>query len=266
MFLARMVTFRLHESPRFLVHAGRHQEALESLQMISKFNGNNIVLALEDVDDQRPQAVSFPQQVIHNNDQDQSLDEDEDSTPFLQRKSPTELEAGEDIIPASEPRATIFDAGIAHYSSTGESSTALGAHVFATPVVEFDVPASLTQRMDLDNNKLSNENTPSASAGDSSHITVDIMPPRRPRLQSNLSRRRSLSIKSRRASSESIYGRKIYGLLPRWLRRPLWAWCDRVMMVLSPEWLRTTVLVWVVWWGMSLGTSRFLPSFLFSLG
>src|SRR5580692_2933271 len=51
MFLGRMVFFRLHESPRYLVHAGRPQDALESLQMISKFNGSELELDLEDVED-----------------------------------------------------------------------------------------------------------------------------------------------------------------------------------------------------------------------
>src|SRR6266849_3603006 len=51
MFLGRIVFFRLHESPRYLVHAGRKQDALESLQMISRFNGSELALDLDDVDD-----------------------------------------------------------------------------------------------------------------------------------------------------------------------------------------------------------------------
>ena len=51
MFLGRMVFFRLHESPRYLVHAGRPQEALQSLQLISKFNGSELTIGLADVED-----------------------------------------------------------------------------------------------------------------------------------------------------------------------------------------------------------------------
>jgi hypothetical protein len=60
MFLARILFFRLHESPRYLVHAGRHREALESLQLISRFNGSDITIDLEDVDDRRPPSPRPP--------------------------------------------------------------------------------------------------------------------------------------------------------------------------------------------------------------
>ena len=51
MFIARIVFFKLHESPRYLVHAGRHEEAAEALQMISKYNGSERQFAVEDVED-----------------------------------------------------------------------------------------------------------------------------------------------------------------------------------------------------------------------
>ncbi|KAJ7701373.1 major facilitator superfamily domain-containing protein [Mycena rosella] len=65
MFLARIVFFRLHESPRFLVHAGRPAEALETLQLIARFNGAPALageLALADVDDTAITAVPSPVQ------------------------------------------------------------------------------------------------------------------------------------------------------------------------------------------------------------
>ncbi|KAF9066464.1 major facilitator superfamily domain-containing protein [Rhodocollybia butyracea] len=257
MFLARMVFFRLHESPRFLVHAGRPQEALESLQMISKFNGSDILLAIEDVDDQRPQLNSY----IPTNGSEQL---DEASTPFLSRKPSDEPEPVDSVhvneveLP-DQARETVFDSGVAHYSSTGESSTALGAHVFATPTIEFNAPASLTLATSD-----SNANAP-APVDRPSHVAVDVEPS--PRLRPQISHRRTSRRLSRRTSS--VYERKICGTLPRWLRRPVWAWWDRVMLVLTPEWLRTTILVWAVWWAISLAYTMFnvfLPKLLETSG
>ncbi|KAH6871586.1 major facilitator superfamily domain-containing protein [Coprinopsis sp. MPI-PUGE-AT-0042] len=68
--------------------------------------------------------------------------------------------------------------------------------------------------------------------------------------------RRQLSAASRR-SRASAYEQKFFWALPHAVRRPLWAWWDRVMSVLSPEWLRTTLLVWGVWWSMSLAYTMF---------
>jgi hypothetical protein len=56
--------------------------------------------------------------------------------------------------------------------------------------------------------------------------------------------------------------KKMCNALPRLLRKPLWALADRVGMVLAPEWLRTTVLVWAVWCSMALGL-LFFSFFLF---
>ncbi|KAK7022151.1 MFS general substrate transporter [Favolaschia claudopus] len=70
MFIARIVFFRLHESPRYLVHAGRPAEALEALQLIARFNGAPALageLGLADVDDT---AKALPPQ------------DDEDEVPY----------------------------------------------------------------------------------------------------------------------------------------------------------------------------------------
>lgn len=49
--LARIAVFRLHESPRFLVQAGRSQEAMLSLVRIARFNGMEIELGVHDITD-----------------------------------------------------------------------------------------------------------------------------------------------------------------------------------------------------------------------
>ena len=51
MSLGRIVFFRLHESPRYLVHVGRKQDALEPLRMISRFNDSELALDLDEVED-----------------------------------------------------------------------------------------------------------------------------------------------------------------------------------------------------------------------
>ena len=267
MFLARMVFFRLHESPRYLVHAGRPQEAIESLQLISKFNGSHLSLALEDVDDQKPQPVASRRLRGDN----QERDDSEDSTPFLRRKSSAENAASEEpqgnrIDPPPEIRETIFDAEIVDYSSTGQSSTALGAHVFATPTTEFNAPASLIPgATDVADRKLnpaaSTDQVAPMPQDQPSHVAVDIIDSHSQRRPQIAARRRSHRLSHR---TSSIYEKKVCWMLPRWLRRPLWAWWDRVMMVLAPEWLRTTLLVWGAWWGMSLGMFHYLSNFSYS--
>ncbi|KZT02036.1 MFS general substrate transporter [Laetiporus sulphureus 93-53] len=51
MFVARLTYLKLHESPRYLVHAGRQKDAVEVLQSIAQFNGEAISLSVDDVQD-----------------------------------------------------------------------------------------------------------------------------------------------------------------------------------------------------------------------
>lgn len=80
MFLARIVFFRLHESPRYLVHAGRPEEAIVSLQLISKFNGSELSLGLDDVADhiQHDQSPAHPPPPPN-----EEIPEDDSRAPFL---------------------------------------------------------------------------------------------------------------------------------------------------------------------------------------
>lgn len=54
MFICRIFLFRLQESPRYLVHAGRPQDAVYALQQISNANGLVLQVSLEDVEDSLP--------------------------------------------------------------------------------------------------------------------------------------------------------------------------------------------------------------------
>ncbi|KAI0064112.1 MFS general substrate transporter [Artomyces pyxidatus] len=255
MFLARMVFFRLHESPRYLVHAGRPHDALESLQMISRFNGSELALELRDVVDRiHPPlpsgAAPDPAPFLS------SLDGREETThlnaaPIQEVYPPTPL-SNEQVttspIDISDSAAKADSRGssqasspprsVPAYAATGESTTRLEGHVFFTPVPEqhgqFSLPTSsspLTLKEDVQD-----EDIPAA----------------RPRPQR---RRASTSASVRSSFAEAR--KKVWWKLPRWIRKPLGAWVSRFAMVLSPEWIRTTILVWGAWFGMSLAYTMF---------
>ncbi|KAF8073974.1 MFS general substrate transporter [Lyophyllum atratum] len=264
MFIARILFFRLHESPRYLVHAGRPLEAIESLQLISRFNGSDLSLEIEDVRDHyhnptpvvaspAAEATRFPIPRPNYKKHEQrpratsstifsALDVDGEA--FLAVPPVPSVVAS----PAGSGRPTL----VTQYNSTDASPTVLDGHTFATPAVEH---ASAFPGL----NGLEDQLHPATDSKPSSPVQTPISPratPRPPRLGPSLSSRRRLSgASSRRA--ESIYEKRVCGVLPRWMRKPLSAWRDRVMMVLSPEWLRTTVFVWATWFAMSLAYTMF---------
>lgn len=223
MFLARMVFFRLHESPRFLVHAGRHQEALESLQMISRFNGGQLSIAIEDVNDHHPTNPADPDStpfLAHKDDSETVFDADAIARPTLLAQSSTHFLNGQ------------ADA-VAHYHATGES---------ASPLAQGSPPTGQTQLSPGASNESPPKSVSNSSPVAAESITESVTRPRPPRPSLNANRRKS-----------SVYETKVCSALPRWLRKPLWAWWDRVMLVLSPNWLRITLLMWGAWCSMSLG-------------
>ncbi|TFK26851.1 MFS general substrate transporter [Coprinopsis marcescibilis] len=210
MFTARMVFFRLHESPRYLVHAGRPYDAIKSLEMISRFNGSDLCVELDDV---RDHLHPHQDADAHAQQQTSGLDQAQ-----LSPTDGTEYQA-------SRPRATsrtIFDATMIQDGRTPP-----------------DVLLSRASSAESGGGQRPPLMTAYAATGETPAL-VD--------------RRRA-----------SVYEQKLCWSLPRWLRKPLWAWLDRVMMVLSPEWVRTTVLVWAAWWAMSLAYTMFnvfLPTLL----
>lgn len=230
MFLARILFFRLHESPRYLVHAGRHQEALESLQLISRFNGSHLTIDLEDVDDRRPAEPRSPS----------GSDEREPFLPSSQEPRPTDENTTSNGAPGD---SATRDEGVKDYRSTDESPNSLDSHSFVTPVEEYP-PRRLSVVTVTD--------IPSTSHPGPLHDET--------KRQSRLPHARYHTARSRVSRASSVASVELEmrcgSVLPRWIKRPLMAWLDRVGMVLSPEWCRTTLLVWAVWFFMSLGTSR----------
>lgn len=222
-----MVFFRLHESPRYLVHAGRPQDALKSLQMISKFNGSDLEIELEDVRDHyRPVDIDEedPQKLDHN------------------RMRVTSR--------------TIFDARVIKdgpVRSSGESSTEITKATRPGLVTAYSSTGQ-THGLDSYDTSASGSTTAAGSLSTSS-LEDSLKEPLTAAVQQlvvdvEANRRHRLSTVSRRSS---IFQQKVYRVLSRWIRKPLWAWRDRVMMALASEWLRTTVLVWSAWFSMSLG-------------
>lgn len=175
MFLSRITFFRLYESPRYLVHAGRPQEAIVSLQKISEFNGEEMSLNLEDVQDKL---------VIENS----------------------------NLPPSSSE--------------------------------QMKLPSTRERQMDYQALRKSSISEEPAVQDDSGELVSSAFPSR--------------SMSHSRVSSRSLPKAQVaQGSLPRWIRKPLHAWFKRLGMVLSPEWRRTTILVWIVWWSMSLAFTMF---------
>ncbi|KAI0953359.1 hypothetical protein AcW1_007597 [Taiwanofungus camphoratus] len=270
MFLARIVFFRLHESPRYLVHAGRPQEAVESLQLIARFNGDELFLDLDDVQDHlyapsqpspgasgasdvRPPVVAQDREPVVT----AVLDADEENELHPERSS-VSSQRSHDILRASP------DAEAKNYSSTGESNVPLDSHTFNTPTLAQDPHRMSTYPTDSPRLDGSTDDLKEPVFPRSSVYTIPASG--RPISQASYSTRASrsrsriLESSSRRLSTASSFYEaksKLYWMLPRWLRRPLWAWLDRVAMVLSPEWVRTTTLMCAVWFSMSLAYTMF---------
>jgi hypothetical protein len=255
MFAARMVFFRLHESPRYLVHAGRPQEALESLQMISQFNGENLALSLEDVEDNRPPPPAKANGTRRGG----------DDTENLLPPESTKVDEAE-AAPANSLPGTGSGGSSPNYAATGEAQQLEGDYSFYTPNPDgrqrfsfqenrHSFPPAQSPPSTLRAPRKSLNLEEGALADESVHFEEPLRSsaPLRPSLRHRNSRRLSS------ASTSSVYERRVCGALPRWLRKPLWGWWDRVKMVLTPEWLRVTLLVWSVWCLVSLGWCRAFP-------
>ncbi|TBU48542.1 MFS general substrate transporter [Dichomitus squalens] len=254
MFLARMVFFRLHESPRYLVHAGRPLEAIESLQLISAFNGDELSLDPEDVDDSVPAPATQPTLPSNSH-----AGADEESQTFAST-------SGQSIEPLrTSPKSANS------YNSVGRPDVSLDAHQFGTPLPGSD--AVFPRFPVLPPAPAPEEQRPLMSAAQEETDTLPPAVPRPPRSRQGSSAARNSRRLSRRLSTASSYieskSGPLCGMLPRWMRRSALAWIDRVAMVLTPEWMRTTLLVWAAWCGLSLAYTMFnvyLPKLLETRG
>ncbi|KIJ97555.1 hypothetical protein K443DRAFT_241093 [Laccaria amethystina LaAM-08-1] len=221
MFLGRIVFFRLHESPRYLVHAGRPHDAIKSLQMISKFNGSNLSIELEDVRDH-----------FHN-----PCDSGEPQGPVDDiQTSEDRRSGGVATINADETRTTL----VTGYDSTGETPVLDPDHALFPPLVLENPHWQGTKEFPL---QPPNFDDPSSSSSLERPRMVNPPP---------ISRTHP----TRRLSDPSMSSKTLH-ILPPLLRRPLRSWWNRVLLVLSPEWRRTTVLMWSTWCAMALAYTMF---------
>ncbi|KAI0754860.1 MFS general substrate transporter [Daedaleopsis nitida] len=194
MFIARMVFFRLHESPRYLVHAGRPQEAIESLQLISKFNGSELSLDLEDIED----IVRSPVQ---------------EATSSTNLNQPL-VQSGTIPVPVTRQGNESPLPNAAHYSSVGEPDVALASHSFGTPLPFTSQPFAPEPRRPL---------TPRSEDGHAADIARPIPRQRMPSSSGQSSRRMS-----RRVSTASTDG-----AVPEWLNTTLLVWAAWCAMSLA---------------------------------
>ena len=259
MFLGRILFFRLHESPRYLVHAGRKQDALESLQMISRFNGSELALDLEDVEDYiRVLPSHLPDSAYTTESGLPSSRLFDADSEIL--SSPTDIKGPSTLAHAGTPLSSTPPDGegtslTKDYSATG------GSGALSAPAV---ISAAAERRSFLYN--------PIPVEESSFHDVLrspkeEEIPPEntyavpRQRSRSRSSRvpggpRRRETISSVRSSIYEAADRA-YWALPRSIRRPMRAWLSRFVIVLEPEWRRTTLLVWGAWCGIMLAFTMF---------
>ncbi|KAH9990063.1 hypothetical protein BJV77DRAFT_963635 [Russula vinacea] len=223
--LGRIVFFRLHESPRYLVHVGRKQDALESLRMISRFNDSELALDLDEVEDH----IRVPRSHLSDS---AFLTENRLSSSRLFN---ADSELSSPPIDIKVP-SSVAQAGIPLSSTPPDGTEASLVPVPFYPAAErtsfHDVPPSPKE-----------EEVPTAD-------------PMR-----CLARARALA---HPVSPPGILVGTLFPrydcrctmpptALPRRIRRPVRAWLSRFAMVLEPEWRR----LMGHWWGIMLAFTMF---------
>jgi hypothetical protein len=258
MFLARIAFFRLHESPRYLVHAGRPQEALVSLQMISRFNGSDLAINLEDVHDHRPAGALVSRDDCAAALQDANGELEESHLPEYQDPESLQIQTDINVVDANGHSSSIppianglsSHADIQSYLATRESPPVLE---------EYSVTATENGPSPLGSDPPPTSNYPVLRSSPLS-LLVD-QSASNDSLHDTPTRRRRSSHLSSRSRRSSVLSEKLSGsAFPRWIKRPLIAWLDRVAMVLSPQWVKITLLVWSIWFSISLCMFSFRAS------
>ncbi|KAJ1043459.1 hypothetical protein NDA11_000359 [Ustilago hordei] len=210
---ARVVFFKLLESPKYLVHAGRPQEAREILQKIHKYNGGAAIrLRIQDVEDDG-----------HANGLSGGEDLESSQHSMHQRPSSSAFSV-KATAPADETeersRAT---PARAEYAADEYGAVETRGQDAARPLLDH------TDDDTAEDSRKSDEET---------------------------------SVHERNGSAITLQGRT--AALPASLAWLPESWhpsaadlASRYSEMLSPEWKRTTVLIWIIWGGMSYGFTTF---------
>lgn len=242
----RVIFFRLYESPRYLVAAGRPTEAIESLQLISRFNGEELDLSLRDVRDyfgtikSSRGSLSFsPISPVRGR--------SEETTAFLPTTSSSILFDADNERSNEATKVSGGSPDSADYNTTGETNTIRNnRYSFTTPTIEIpnlpivNTPSHSPCRLHGHLRHHSGHSIAEEDEGGEREA-----PLRSPQLHSS-------NVLKRRRSSVSY---KSMGWLPRFIRKPLLAYMDRIALVLAPEWIWKTLTIWAMWFLMSLGAS-----------
>jgi len=194
--------------------------------MISKFNGSELPIELEDVrDHHHPSELDVAD--IEGRNPDISTRPRATSTTIF------DATVTEDRGQVPKEENNVKAGLVTAYASTGETY-GLESHTFSPPFSRTTSSVSITSVQK------------DTIVEDLSSVEQSLLPG----LDDIHDHARYSSTASRRSS---IFEQRMRRVLPKWLRRPLMGWWDRVKMVLSPEWLKTTLLVWSTWCAMSLG-------------
>jgi len=254
MTIFRVIFFRLYESPRYLVAAGRPTEAMENLQLISRFNGEELDLSLRDVRDHfgtvksSRRSVSFSAvSPIHGR--------PEEEQAFLPATTSSmifdaDIERGDETTKVSGGSPDSAD-----YNTTGETNTIRNnRYSFTTPTMDIPtlpiVGSPLHSPSQLHGHGHQRQHTGHSVVGDEEDDERKFSP-RSPQP------RPSHMLRSRRSSVVSV-SYKSMGWVPRFIRKPLWAYLDRIASVLAPEWIWKTLTIWAIWFSMALGMFNLL--------
>jgi len=252
MTVLRVIFFRLYESPRYLVSAGRPTEAMENLQLISRFNGDELDLSLRDVRDHFG-TVKSPRESLSFSAVSPIHRRSEEEQAFLPTAGSSVIfnadsERGDETTKVSGGSPDSAD-----YNTTGETNTIRNSrYSFTTPTTETPGLPFLTSPLHSPSQlhdhghqrRHSGYSVGDDEEDDDEYKVVSRSP--QPRLPGVLRRRRS---------SVVSVSYKSMGWLPRFIRKPLWAYLDRIASVLAPEWIWKTLTIWAIWFSMSLGMS-----------
>lgn len=211
---ARVVFFRLLESPKYLVHAGRPQEARDILQKIHKYNGGaTIRLRIQDVEDDSHANGAIGGDDLENS--QHSMHQRPSSSAFSSRFAE----------PSGEANGIDRDSSAhANYEADeDDEADASGRDASSRPLLNH------TDDDTVDSSRKSGEEH-SIHERNGSAIS---RPPNRDDLPASLA------------------------WLPESWHPSAADLASRYSELFSPEWKRTTVLIWIIWGGMSYGFTTF---------